>query len=137
MKFMLMIEGRQADYDAMSGKPGPQAPAWSQEDLQKMVRFMQELNEELAAKGELIDGQGLSAPSEGGLVTASRDGAPVVSTDGYGSDRPVLAGYWLLECRDFDRAAEIAARVHQCPAPEGSANPPVVVRRVQEQPPVQ
>lgn len=136
MKFMLMIQGREADYDAMNGEPGPQAPAWTKEDIQAMAGFMQKLNEDLAATGELVEGQGLTAPSEGALVTAAEDGSPVVSKDGYGTDTPVLAGYWVLECENFDRAAEIAARVHRCPVPEGTLNPPVVVRRVGEEPPV-
>ncbi|MFC4496322.1 YciI family protein [Streptomyces ovatisporus] len=136
MKYMLMIQGTQGDYDAMTGTSAPGAPAWTKEDLQAMVGFMRKLNEDLGASGELVDGQGLTAPSDGGLVTADEDGRPVVSKNGYGVEQPVIVGYWVLECRDFDRAAEIAARIHQCPVPEGSTNPPVIVRPIGEEPPV-
>jgi hypothetical protein len=35
-----------------------------------------------------------------------------------GRDPGVLAGYWIVECDGFDRAAEIAGRLADCPAPE-------------------
>lgn len=136
MKFMLMLQATQADYDAMFGSPAPGVPAWTKDDLQAMVSFMQKLNEDLAASGELLDGQGLSGPSEAAVVTADKDGRPVVSDVAYGVDQDILAGYWLLECKNLERAKEIAARVHQCPGPEGATNPPVIVRPVQEEPPV-
>jgi hypothetical protein len=133
---MLMLQGVQADYDAMSGSPAPGAPAWSKDDLQAMVGFMQQLNEDLAASGELIDGQGLTEPSQAAVVSAGEDGKPVLSDGAYGVDHEVLVGFWVLECESYERATEIAARVHQCPVPEGATNPPVIVRPVQQEPPV-
>ncbi|GGO44398.1 hypothetical protein GCM10012287_09900 [Streptomyces daqingensis] len=136
MKYMIIIQGTQADYDAMGGTSAPGEPAWTKQDVQAMVGFMQKLNEDLAASGELVDGQGLTAPSDGGLVTAGEDGRPVVSKDGYGVEEPVIAGFWVLQCKDFERAAQIAARIHQCPVPEGATNPPVIVRPIGDEPPV-
>lgn len=132
MKFMILLQGTQAEYDAMDGNPSEGAPAWTGDELKAMFGFMQKLNEDLAASGELIDCQGLTAPSRAGVVTGGQDGRPVVSRDGYGAGQEVLVGYWLLECESFDRAARIAARVHGCPVPEGSVSRPVIVRPVQE-----
>jgi hypothetical protein len=42
---------------------------------------MQELNEELAAAGGLVDAQGLDLPGQARVVQAGEDGAPEV-TDG-------------------------------------------------------
>ncbi|QPP05910.1 hypothetical protein G4Z16_05300 [Streptomyces bathyalis] len=136
MKFMIMLQGTQSEYDAMDGNASAEAPAWTKDDLKAMFGFMQKLNEDLAASGELIEGQGLTAPSEAGVVTGEKDGRPLVSRDGYGVGQEVLVGYWLLECESFDRATQIAARVHSCPVPEGAVSHPVIVRPVQEEPPV-
>jgi hypothetical protein len=133
---MIMLQGTQSDYDAMEGSASKEAPMWTQDELQAMFRFMQKLNEDLAASGEFLEGQGLTAPSQARLVTADDNGRPVVTHDGYGEGREVLAGYWLLECESIERATEIAARVQQCPVPEGTASHPVIVRPVQEEPPV-
>lgn len=136
VKYMLLLQGTQAEYDAMGGKPSPGAPAWSKDDVRAMVEFMKDLNEDLESSGELVGGEGLTEPSEAGVVTADGSGRPSMSDGGYGVDRAVLAGFWLLECDSFERATEIAARVHQCPVPEGSVNHPVIVRPVGEAPPV-
>ena len=136
MKFMLMLMATQADYEAMGGTPSAGSPAWTEADRTAMSRFMDSVNNDLQASGEFVDGQGLSEPSEARAVTADKDGLPVLSDDGYGVAEEVLAGYWLLECEGVGRATEIAARIQQCPAPEGSVNSPVIVRPVQEAPPV-
>ncbi|MEU6311044.1 YciI family protein [Streptomyces sp. NPDC047014] len=128
MKYMLMVLGRQADYDAMGGKPDSGGgPAWSPADLKAMFDHMNALNEDLAASGEWVDGQGLAEPRRAKLVTAAPDGSPEVSDQPYGETREVLAGYWIVDVADFARAAEIAARAYACPLPEGAPNYPVVV----------
>lgn len=136
MKFMLMLQGTQADYDAMSGNGSPGSPVWTKEDLEGMFQFMQTLNEDLAASGELAEGHGLTEPSQAGLVYAGDGGRPVLSDDPYGVDREVLVGFWVLDCKNFERATEIAARIQGCPVPEGSTNYAVIVRPIQEEPPV-
>ncbi|MFF0552966.1 YciI family protein [Streptomyces sp. NPDC004311] len=131
MKYMLMVLGRQADYDAMGGTAGGSGgPAWSQADLKAMFDHMRALNDDLAESGEWVDGQGLAAPRQARLVTAAADGTPVVSDGPYGEAKEVLAGYWIVDVADFARAAEIAARAYACPVPEGAANYPVVVQPV-------
>lgn len=127
MKYMLMVLGKQSDYDAMAGKASSDSPAWSEADLKAMFDHMQALNDELAESGEWVDGQGLAEPRQARLVTAGPDGAPVVSDGPYGEAKEVLAGYWIVDVPDFARAAEIAARAYACPLPEGAPNYPVVV----------
>ncbi|MET9319339.1 YciI family protein [Streptomyces sp. NPDC003038] len=130
MKYMLMLLGKQADYDAMGGKASGDSPAWSEADLKAMFDHMRALNDDLAEAGELVDGQGLAEPRQARLVTAGADGSPVVSDGPYGETKEVLAGYWIVDVPDFARAAEIAARAYACPIPEGSPNYPVVVHPV-------
>ncbi|WP_347178596.1 YciI family protein [Streptomyces iconiensis] len=124
---MLMIMGDQATYDAMSGKSADSP--WTEELMRGMFAHMGALNSELAEKGELVDAQGLTAPSEAKFVTAE-DGKPLVSDGLYGESTEVLAGYWVVDVADEARAIEIAARVHSCPVPEGFVDPPVVVRPI-------
>jgi hypothetical protein len=135
-KYLVMIFGNQADYDAMNGKASEGRPAWSQQDLQTMFKYMESINNDLAESGEFVDGQGLAEPSRSVVVTAGPNGAPVVSDGPYGETREVLAGYWVLDCASIERVTEIAKRVHECPLPAGTASSDVVVRPIDEAPAV-
>ncbi|WP_399920847.1 YciI family protein [Streptomyces kanamyceticus] len=132
MKYLVMVQGSQADYEAMAGKPSENSPAWSEQELQAMFAFMNEINNDLAESGELIDGQGLTEPAQARFVSAGKDGRPVITDGPYGETKEVLAGYWLLECESLERVTEIAERITRCPGPEGLVEPPVVIRPVQE-----
>ncbi|WP_327266418.1 YciI family protein [Streptomyces sp. NBC_01232] len=130
MKYMLMVLGKQSDYDAMGGAANSDSPGWSESDLKAMFDYMGALNDDLAESGEWVDGQGLADPRQARLVTAAADGSPVVSDGPYGEAKEVLAGYWIVDVADFARAAEIAARAYACPVPDGAPNYPVVVHPV-------
>ncbi|MFJ4776093.1 YciI family protein [Streptomyces sp. NPDC088762] len=134
MKYFVTVRASQADYDAMEGKESLTSPRWGPDEITAMVAFMSELNSELAASGELLDAQGLTAPAEARFVTGSPGREPVVTDHPYTDTDVLTAGYWLLECSDLDRVTEIAARITQCPVPEGSAEYPVVIRPVGEAP---
>ncbi|UNO39980.1 YciI family protein [Streptomyces sp. MST-110588] len=137
MKYMLMVLGKQSDYEAMDGRGGSGGsggggPVWTEHDLKAMFDFMGAVNDDLAESGELVDAQGLSEPAQARLVTAAEDGTPVISDGPYGESKEVLAGYWVLDCENIERATAIAARVHQCPVPKGVPNYPVVIRPIPE-----
>ncbi|WP_171904121.1 hypothetical protein [Streptomyces abyssalis] len=53
MKFMILLQGTQSDYDAMDGSASGDTPVWTEDDVKAMVGFMGRLNEDLAASGEL------------------------------------------------------------------------------------
>ncbi|MFF8955231.1 YciI family protein [Streptomyces sp. NPDC014894] len=132
MKYLVMIQGTQADYEAMGGKPSAHSPAWSEQDLQAMFAFMGAVNADLVESGELVDGQGLTEPARARTVSAGPDGRPLITDGPYGETKEVLAGYWVLDCESLERVTEIAARVASCPAPEGAAQYPVVIRPLQD-----
>ncbi|QEV16364.1 YciI family protein [Streptomyces alboniger] len=132
MKYLVMVQGSQADYDAMTGKPSEHSPAWSEQELQAMFAFMTEVSNDLAESGELIDAQGLTEPAQARFVSAGGDGRPVITDGPYGETKEVLAGYWLVDCESLERVTEIAARITRCPGPEGLVEPPVVIRPVQD-----
>ncbi|MFJ8073397.1 YciI family protein [Streptomyces sp. NPDC096176] len=132
MKYLVMVQGTQADYEAMRGNGSEHAPAWSEKDMQAMFSFMQSVNDDLAESGELVDGQGLAEPAQTRYVTAGKDGRPVITDGPYGETKELLAGYWVLDCESLDRVTEIAARVAQCPVPEGTTDYPVVIRPIMD-----
>jgi hypothetical protein len=108
VKYMIMLYGSQQDYDAMAGTDTGKPPM-SSEDVAAMHEYMRSLHEELAKSGELVDGQGLTAPVHARRVQL-RGGAPVVTDGPYPEAQEVLAGFTIVDCESFDRATQIAAR---------------------------
>ncbi|MEU2160340.1 YciI family protein [Streptomyces chengbuensis] len=132
MKYLVMVQGSQADYEAMTGQASSDSPAWGEKDLQAMFSHMEAINNDLAESGELVDAQGLVEPARTRLVSLDDEGRPVVSDGPYGETKEVLAGYWVLDCASLERVTEIAVRVARCPVPEGATDYPVVIRPIQE-----
>jgi hypothetical protein len=56
MKYMLMMHAPRGTGDYQIG-------SWSPEDLQAHMGHMHRLNQDLAAAGEWVDGQGLTPPA--------------------------------------------------------------------------
>jgi hypothetical protein len=116
MKYMILTFASQQDYQGMVGGPsGP--PAWTSEDYAALGAFMRAFNQELLGSGELVETRGLSTPVHSRRVRL-REGVPVVTDGPYAEAEEVLAGYWVVECKSFDRATEIASRLTSCPGPE-------------------
>ncbi|MGW4234597.1 YciI family protein [Streptomyces sp. NPDC004980] len=130
MKYLVMVQGSQADYEAMSGKASAGSPAWNEKDVKAMFAFMQGINNDLAESGEMVEGNGLAEPARARFVSAGADGQPVISDGPYGETKEVLAGYWVLDCASLERVTEIAARIALCPQPEGAPEYPVVIRPI-------
>jgi hypothetical protein len=116
VKYMILTYASQQDYDGMAGKPG-ENPAWSAEDFAAMGAFMDSLNKDLADSGELVETRALAAPALTRRLKGGT-GLPVITDGPYAETEEVLAGYWIVECDNVDRATEIAARLSACPAPE-------------------
>ncbi|GAA2967252.1 MULTISPECIES: YciI family protein [Streptomyces] len=131
MKYLVMVQGSQDEYDAMTGTASAESPAWTGQDVQAMFAFMRELNEELARSGELVDGNGLTEPARTRFVSPGAGGQPVIEDDPYARTDVLLAGYWVLDCASLERVTEIAARIARCPQPEGAPVRPVVIRPIE------
>jgi hypothetical protein len=131
MRYMIIMEASQQHYDAMSGKTTA-VPTWAPEELEAMYAFMNDLNKDLVARGEWVDGQGLTAPAHARRVTRV-DGETVVTDGPYAETKEVLAGYWIVDVDSIDRATEIAAHVTTCPGPGGSVDGlPVDIRPIDQ-----
>ncbi|MFB6844486.1 YciI family protein [Streptomyces sp. NPDC056373] len=132
MKYLVMVQGTQADYEAMRGKASAGSPAWSEEDVQTMFAYMGAINDDLSVSGELVDGQGLAEPAQTRHVTLGDDGKAVISDGPYGETQELPAGYWVLECESLERVTQIADRVSRCPQPPGAPAHPVVIRPIMD-----
>jgi hypothetical protein len=128
MKYMILAYGSQRDYDALAANEGAQL-ATSAEELAEIGEFLAKFTGDLAAAGELVDAQGLTAPVLARRVHL-REGVPVVTDGPFAETEEVIAGYWIVDCVSFDRATEIAARLNQAPGRPAGAG--VVIRPVSE-----
>lgn len=106
MKFMLMMHTPAGgDYQIMS---------WPKKDIEAHIAFMMDFNQKLIAQGEFVEAQGLTAPAQGKLVKAGKDGKPV--TDGvFPETKEFLAGFWVVDVPSAARAYEIAAAASVAP----------------------
>jgi hypothetical protein len=81
-----------------------------------------ELNEELAASGELIVAEALAEPPLAKRVTV-RDGQTMTSDGPFAEAKEQLAGFYLVECDGMERAVAIAARIPEAPVAEIEVRP--------------
>ena len=117
MKYMILINASQQDYDAMTGRPSSEQPGWTPDDFAALGAFMESFNKDLAESGELVDTRGLTAPAHARRIQL-QEGVPVVTDGPYAEAEEVLAGYWIVECDSFDRATQVASRLTDAPGPE-------------------
>jgi hypothetical protein len=111
---------------------------WPPEDVKAHIRFMKNLNAELAGSGELVGAEGLASPVEARVVRATKNGVPAVTDGPFPEAKEFLAGYWIVDCDSPQRAYEIAARASAAPGPGGAPlNIPIEVRQVMSAPPVE
>src|SRR5689334_8789693 len=79
----------------------------------ELLAAMGKYNEELAAAGIMLAGEGLKPSSQGARVRFS--GADRVVTDGpFAETNEVIAGFWLWKVKSLDEAI---AWVKRCPNP--------------------
>ncbi|MCW2885896.1 MAG: hypothetical protein QOE54_2569 [Streptosporangiaceae bacterium] len=115
MKYMLLIYGNQATWDASLEK-----------EYREVVEAHEVLIKELTESGELVAAVGLTIVDA--RTVQVRDGVPAVTDGPFTEAKEVLAGYYLVDCESIERATEIATRV-----PEARLDP-VEVRRLMDDP---
>lgn len=122
MKYILMMTGTKADWDAYT--------KWSKEDLQRNTAFMRAFSKELKDSGVFVATEGLGWPGQAKIVRAGKDGEPI--TDGvFPESKEFLAGYWIIDVESPEQAYKIAARASAAPGPGGlRGSMPIEVRQV-------
>jgi hypothetical protein len=117
MKYMIMTFG---DQSGLEGK----SPEW----IREMIGFMQRIDVELADSGELVIQQGLADAPEAKTVRVQKGAA--VATDGpFAGSSESLAGFWIVDVENEERAIEIAARISE------AADAAIEVRQCMDAPP--
>ena len=130
MRYMLMMH-------APRGTGEYQVNQWTPDELRAHVGFMHDLNRELTESGELVSAQGLAAPGEAKLVRAGKNGVPAVTDGPFAEAKEFLAGFWIVDVDQPERAYEIAARASAAPGQGGAPLiMPIEVRQVMSAPPV-
>lgn len=129
MKFMLMMNTPRGNGDYGVAQ-------WKPEDFKAHVAFMKSFNAELKDAGELVGAEGLAPPGQARVVRAGSGAAPEVTDGPFAESKEFLAGYWIVDVENAERAYAIAARASAAPGPGGKAlNIPIEVRQVMSAPP--
>ena len=132
MKYMLMMHAPRA------GWTNAGIGTWSPGDIKAHINFMMGFNKELQEAGELVGAEGLAGPEAALVVRAGKNGAPEVTDGPFAEAKEFLAGYWIVDCENQERAYAIAARVSAAPGKGGvPLNMPIEVREVMSAPPVE
>jgi hypothetical protein len=99
MRYLLLIYTDQESPDTRSA-----------DERRTMHEAYSAFTQEIADSGELLGGEALQ-----GLETATTvrvRGGKTAATDGpFAETKEVLGGYYLVDCKDLDRAIEVAARI--------------------------
>jgi len=127
MKYILLMNAPKAGFETYR--------AWSKSDVEAHYAVLKGINKELSESGEFVATAGLAWPEHAKVVRAGKDGAP--STDGvFPESKEFLAGYWIVDVENAERAYEIAARISGAPGPAGTPlGMPIEVRQVMSGPP--
>ena len=79
-------------------------------DAERMFAEMAAFNNEMIAAGVMLDGAGLKPSSEGKRVRFAGRGASVVTDGPFAATSELIAGYWVVQCKDIDEALSWARR---------------------------
>jgi hypothetical protein len=125
---LMQFSGQTADF--------PPIGTWSPEEIQAHIAFMGDVHRKLTDAGELVDAQGLAMPEQARIVRAGSGGEAVVTEGPFPETKEFLAGYWIVDCDNPERAVDIAAYVSTAPGPGGAPlNMPIEVRPIMSAPP--
>jgi hypothetical protein len=122
MKYILMMNVTKTGVDTYR--------AWSETDVLAHMARLHAINTELTDSGEFVTTEGLAFPDQAKVVRAGKDGRPI--TDGvFPESKEFLAGYWIVDVENPERAFEIAARISAAPGPGGApTDMPIEVRQI-------
>jgi hypothetical protein len=80
-------------------------------DAEKMFADMAAFNNEMIAAGVMLDGAGLKPSSEGKRIRFEGRGKTIVTDGPFAETKELIAGYWVIQCKNMDEALGWARRV--------------------------
>ena len=130
MKFMMMMHAPRSGWEVAG------IGTWPAADIKAHIDFMHRFNADLQKAGEFVVAEGLALPDEARIVRAGRNGKPEITDGPYPESKEFLAGYWIVDVENPERAYELAARASAAPGKSGvPLNMPIEVREVRCAPP--
>lgn len=117
MKYLVMVQGTQADYEGMRGNASEQAPAWSEQELQAMYAYMGAIGDDLSESGELVDAQGLTDPARARQVSLDADGKAVITDGPYSETKELMAATGWSTARAWSGSPRSPSGSPVAPAP--------------------
>ena len=72
--------------------------------MKNHMAFMHEVNKDLNERGEFVQGEGLAPPDQAKIVNADPSGAPAITDGPFAESKEFLAGWWILDVEDEERA---------------------------------
>ena len=98
MRVMVMMKGT----DAIEAGVQPS---------EALMRDMTTFNEELAAAGMMLAGEGLHPSSKGKRVVFGGRDTPIVIDGPFAETKELIAGFWIWKVKDMDEAVAWARRI--------------------------
>lgn len=122
MKFMMMMH--------YTGEGAP-IHTWPPKDIKAHIDFMLGFNKQLAESGEFVNAQGLAGPEQAKLVRARKGGGPAITDGPFPETKEFLAGFWIIDVENEQRAVELAARASAAHGKDGvPMSIPIELRQV-------
>ena len=97
MKFMLLIYGNESGWSALT-----------QSEIDEIGNTHRRIQRDLLKTGELLDHKELAL--DGSRIVRTNKEAPTVTNGPLVNGKEILGGYYLVNCADMDRAADIAGQ---------------------------
>jgi hypothetical protein len=101
VRYLILIQSNPQSREVWEGLSDEQRTAFGRAHLA--------LTDELTGTGELVASEGLPDPSSATMVRV-RGGRTLTSDGPFAEAKEYLAGFYLVDVPDLDRAVEIAAR---------------------------
>ena len=102
MKYMILIHSNPKSRAIWEG--------FSEAEQAEGLKVYAALNADLVSSGELVAAEALADPSQSKRIPA-QEGLSIVSDGPYAEAKEELAGFYLVDCENEERAVEIAARI--------------------------
>ena len=94
----------------------------------EQVEEMGAYNNELIAAGVLVDGAGLH-PSSKGARLSFKNGKRVITDGPFAETKELIAGYWVLNVKDWDEALHWLSKVPRPDFKDGDVEDVIELRR--------
>ena len=99
MQYLLLIYGREADWDGLS-----------EAEQGKVFGDYMAFTESIQKSGNYVGGEALH-PVATATTVRVKDGKKITTDGPFAETREQLGGYYLLDCKDLDEAIKLAAGI--------------------------